>query len=158
MRGSGHLEEARRELLERSRLLQATLETLRDPIFVLDAEGAVVAWNESFADLAGWDPARQPAPTRDFLLSELSPTTRSLLAPLDLANPATHRSLTARVSHDGHDYEISRGEMSDGGAVVRCVDVTEQLRDEAALRQGQKMEAIGQLTEAWPTISTTSCR
>ena len=146
VRGSGHLEAARREFLERSRLLQATLETLRDPIFVLDAEGAIVAWNESFADLAGWDPGRQPAPTRDFLLSERSPTTRSLLAPLDLGNPATHRSLTARVSHDGHDYEISRGEMSDGGAVVRCVDVTEQLRDEAALRQGQKMEAIGQLT------------
>jgi signal transduction histidine kinase len=36
--------------------------------------------------------------------------------------------------------------MEDGGAVVRCVDITEELRDEAALRQGQKMEAIGQLT------------
>ena len=36
--------------------------------------------------------------------------------------------------------------MSGGGAVVRCVDVTEKLRDEAALRQGQKMEATGQLT------------
>ena len=36
--------------------------------------------------------------------------------------------------------------MSGGGAVVRCVDVTEKLRDEAALRQGQKMEAVGQLT------------
>jgi CheY-like chemotaxis protein len=30
--------------------------------------------------------------------------------------------------------------------VIRCVDVTDKLRDEAALRQGQKMEAIGQLT------------
>jgi CheY-like chemotaxis protein len=36
--------------------------------------------------------------------------------------------------------------MSGGGAVVRCVDITEKLRDEAALRQGQKMEATGQLT------------
>ena len=36
--------------------------------------------------------------------------------------------------------------MSGGGAVVRCVDVTEKLRDDAALRQGQKMEAVGQLT------------
>ena len=39
-----------------------------------------------------------------------------------------------------------RGEMSSGGAVVRCIDITEKLRDEAALRQGQKMEATGQLT------------
>ncbi len=30
--------------------------------------------------------------------------------------------------------------------MVRCVDVTEKLRDDAALRQGQKMEAVGQLT------------
>jgi signal transduction histidine kinase/CheY-like chemotaxis protein/CHASE3 domain sensor protein len=146
VRGSGRLEEARRELLERSRLLQATLETLRDPILVLDAQGSVVAWNESFADLAGWDPGRQPAPTRDFLLSERSPATRTLFAPLGLGKPAEQRSLTVRVSHDGRDYEVSRGEMSDGGSVVRCVDITEELRDEAALRQGQKMEAIGQLT------------
>jgi PAS domain S-box-containing protein len=146
VRGSGRLDEARRELLERSRLLQATLETLRDPIFVLDAQGAVVAWNESFADLAGWDPGRQPAPTRDFLLSERSPATRALFASLELGKTAKNRSVTARVSHDGRDYEVSRGEMSDGGSVVRCVDITEELRDEAALRQGQKMEAIGQLT------------
>jgi len=29
---------------------------------------------------------------------------------------------------------------------VRCIDITEKLRDEAALQQGQKMEATGQLT------------
>ena len=34
----------------------------------------------------------------------------------------------------------------DGGSVIRCVDVTDKLRDEAALRQGQKMEAVVQLT------------
>ncbi len=146
VRGSGRLEQTRSQLLERSRLLQATLETLHDPIFVLDAQGAVVAWNESFADLAGWDPGRQPAPTRDFLLSERSPVTRTLFAPLKLGEAARERSMTARVAHDGREYEVSRGEMSDGGAVVRCVDITEELRDEAALRQGQKMEAIGQLT------------
>ena len=54
--------------------------------------------------------------------------------------------MTARASHDGRDYEVSRGEMSGGGSVVRCVDITEKLRDEMALRQGQKMEATGQLT------------
>jgi signal transduction histidine kinase/DNA-binding response OmpR family regulator/CHASE3 domain sensor protein len=146
VRQSIRLEETQRQLLQRSHLLQSTLETLLDPIVVLDAAGAVVAWNESFAHLAGWEPGHQPAPTRDFLLSERSPATRSLLSPLKLGEPARDRTMTARISYDGRDYEVSRGEMEDGGAVVRCVDITEELRDEAALRQGQKMEAIGQLT------------
>jgi PAS domain S-box-containing protein len=146
VRQSSRLEETRRQLLERSQLLQSTLETLRDPIVVLDAVGAVVAWNESFAHLAGWEPGHQPAPTRDFLLSERSPATRTLLSQLKLGEPSKDRTMTARVAYDGRDYEVSRGEMEDGGAVVRCSDITEELRDEAALRQGQKMEAIGQLT------------
>ncbi len=146
VRGAERLEEIQLRLSARSQLLQATLETLRDPIFVLDARGGVAAWNESFAELAGWDPARQPVPTLDHLLSERSPATRTLLEPLKLGAESADRSLTVRASHDGREYEVSRGEMSGGGAVVRCVDVSEKLRDEAALRQGQKMEAIGQLT------------
>jgi PAS domain S-box-containing protein len=146
VRGAGRLEDAQRELRARSRLLQATLESLQDPIFVIDAEGRVVAWNEPFVRLAGWDPARHAALTRDQLLSDRSPAMRALLEPLKLDAAASERSMTARVSHDGRDYEVSRGEMSGGGSVVRCVDITEKLRDEMALRQGQKMEATGQLT------------
>src|ERR1700736_722032 len=56
VRQSSRLEETQRQLLDRSHLLQSTLETLQDPIVVLDAQGAVVAWNESFAHLAGWEP------------------------------------------------------------------------------------------------------
>jgi len=146
VRGAGRLEDAQRQLSARSQLLQATLETLQDPIFVLDAEGVVVAWNGSFVRLSGWDPSKQPLPTRDRLLSGQWPTMRALLAPLKLEQGAVGGSLAARVAHDGQEYEVSRGDMPDGGAVIRCVDVTEKLRDEAALRQGQKMEAVGQLT------------
>ena len=52
VRGGVQLETAQAELSARTRLLQTTLETLNDPIFVLDAEGRVVAWNEAFASLA----------------------------------------------------------------------------------------------------------
>jgi signal transduction histidine kinase/DNA-binding response OmpR family regulator len=145
VRGAGRLERTQLDLAARSRLLQTTLESLQDPIFVVDAGGVVVAWNEAFARLAQWDAARQAPPTRDHLLSERSPATRALLLPLDFG-AATSGSSVVRVSHDGRDYEVYRGAMSGGGAVVRCVDITEKLRDEAALRQGQKMEATGQLT------------
>ena len=144
--GAGRLERSQHALAGRSRLLQATLESLRDPIFVIDGERSVVAWNEAFARLAQWEPGKQAPPTLDQLLSERSPATRALLLPLDLGATPSPGSAVVRVSHDGREYEIYRGEMSGGGAVVRCVDITEKLRDEAALRQGQKMEATGQLT------------
>ena len=146
VRGAGQLERSQSALAGRSRLLQATLESLRDPIFVIDGERTVVAWNEAFAKLAQWEPGKQAPPTLDQLLSERSPATRALLLPLDLgATPSKGRAVM-RVAHDGRDYEIYHGEMVGGGAVVRCVDITEKLHDEAALRQGQKMEATGQLT------------
>jgi PAS domain S-box-containing protein len=146
MRGTRHLENVQRELADRSHLLQATLESLQDPIFVIDAEGRVVAWNVAFVRLSGWDPVKHAALTRDQLLSGRSPSMRALLEPLKLDAEVSDRSAMARVSYDGRDYEVSRGEMSGGGSVVRCVDITEKLRDETALRQGQKMEATGQLT------------
>ncbi len=145
VRGAGRLEHTQLELAARSRLLQTTLESLQDPIFVIDGEGIVVAWNEAFARLAQWDPGKQAPPTRDHLLSERSPATRALLLPLDLG-ASTPGPSVVRVSYDGRDFEVYRGAMSGGGAVVRCVDITEKLRNEAALRQGQKMEATGQLT------------
>jgi len=146
VRGAGRLEDAQRELGARTRLLQATLESLQDPIFVIDAEGKVVAWNEPFVRLSGWDPAKHAMLTRDQLLSGRVPAMRALFEPLKLGDGEAGRSMTVRVSHEGRDYEVSRGEMTVGGAVVRCVDITDKLRDEMALRQGQKMEATGQLT------------
>lgn len=144
--GAGRLERSQHALAGRSRLLQATLESLRDPIFVIDGEHSVVAWNEAFARLAQWEPGKQAPPTLAQLLSDRSLATRALLLPLDLGATPSTAPAVVRVSHDGREYEIYRGEMSGGGAVVRCVDITEKLRDEAALRQGQKMEATGQLT------------
>ena len=146
VRSASRLERSQLELAGRSRLLQATLESLRDPIFVIDDERTVVAWNEAFAKLALWEPGKQAPPTLDQLLSDRSPATRALLLPLDLGAMSPKGSAVVRVAHDGRDYEIYRGEMSGGGAVVRCIDITEKLHDEAALRQGQKMEATGQLT------------
>jgi PAS domain S-box-containing protein len=146
VRGGSRLEAAQQQLTARTQLLQTTLETLQDPIFVIDSLGNVVAWNGAFSRLAGWDPAREPVLGREQLVSERYPATRALLQPLRLGDPKREPQLTARVSYEGLDYEVSRGEMSGGGAVVRFVDVTEKLRDEAALRQGQKMEAVGQLT------------
>jgi PAS domain S-box-containing protein len=146
VRAAARLENVQRELAARTHLLQATLESLHEPIFVIDEAGKVAAWNEAFERLAGWEPTKHATLTREQLLSERFPAMRALLQALKLDSQASERSITVRASFDGRDYDVSRGEMSGGGSVVRCVDVTERLRDETALRQGQKMEATGQLT------------
>lgn len=145
VRGAERLERTQHDLAARTRLLQATLESLQDPIIVIDEQGLVVAWNALFAQFIGWDPAKQSPPSRDQLLSEQFPSTRALLQPLKLGAGDAGPTV-ARVSHDGREYEVYRGQMPGGGAVVCFVDITDKLRDEAALRQGQKMEATGQLT------------
>ena len=151
LRGANYLQQVQRALADRTHLLQATLESLQDPLFVIDAGGRVAAWNEPFVRLSGWDPTKHPELTRAQLLSERMPAMRAILEPLKLDSSAATAgvaggTMMARMSYDGRDYEVSRGQMSGGGWVVRCVDITERLRDETALRQGQKMEATGQLT------------
>ena len=67
--------------------------------------------------------------------------------PLKLeAEAPTDRGPLARLPTTVESTRSRAGAMTDGGAVVRFVDITEKLRDEMALRQGQKMEATGQLT------------
>jgi PAS domain S-box-containing protein len=144
--GTGRLESVQRDLGRQARLLKTTLETLHDPIVVIDGGGIVVAWNEAFARLIGWNPAEQRVMTRALLLSDQFPKARTLLEPLKLGSVVADRQSTARVSVPGHEYEIFAGVMADGGLVIRCVDITDKLRVEAELRQGQKMEATGQLT------------
>ena len=146
VRSASRLEEAQRELGDRSRLLQMTLESLQDPIFVIDADGKVVAWNEPFLRFSGWDPAKQPALTRDQLLSDRLPAMRALLEPLKLDVEAPGGSLTVRAAMTAATMRCRAARCRVADAVVRFVDITEKLRDEMALRQGQKMEATGQLT------------
>ena len=92
------------------------------PIFVIDAEGMVVAWNDPFARLAAWEPAKNGTLTRDQLLSDRSPATRALLEPLKLEAEAPDRLLAARVSLRGQGLRgLTRRDVGwrSGGALRR---------------------------------------
>ena len=107
----------------------------------------MAAWNEAFVRLVAWDPQRDPPPTLEQLQSERFPATRALLEPLQLGQAHAQAQATARIPYDGREYEVSRGEMAGGG----CWNALRRRHREAArrdrvVRQGQKMEAIGQLT------------
>src|SRR5258708_26375510 len=109
VRSASRLEDTQRELGDRSRLLQTTLESLQDPIFVIDPQGKVVAWNEPFVRFSGWDPAKQSALTRDHLLSDRLPAVRALLQPLQPGPEGPGRSQTVRAAHDRRAFQVSRG-------------------------------------------------
>ena len=142
--GSRQYRRAQRELRWHSARLQATLETLRDPIAVFDPGGRLTTWNAAFERLTGWN-ARELHPlTQELLLGEGFARNRALFRTLESGSSDAH--VTSRVTSDGRDYEVFLDRMDDGNVVFRCVDITDSLRAELALRQGQKMEAVGQLT------------
>ena len=148
LRGVRQLAAIERQLAARSQLLQSTLENLQDAIVVLDGDGAVVAWNETFANLIGWRTSETTALAREDLLSDRYPVARTLLSSLLARDQAalTPGTMDERVSHDGREYEIGLGRMPAGELVITLLDITDKLRDEETLRHAQKMEAIGQLT------------
>ncbi|BAQ47628.1 MULTISPECIES: CHASE3 domain-containing protein [Methylobacterium] len=51
-----------------------------------------------------------------------------------------------RENADGHNLEIRRTPMPDGGFVLTISDMTKRAQAEGVLREAQKMQAIGQLT------------
>jgi signal transduction histidine kinase/DNA-binding response OmpR family regulator len=148
LRGVRRLSAIERQLAARSQLLQSTLENLQDAIVVLDAAGAVVAWNQAFARLIGWTTSDRAFLTRADLLSEKYPAARALLGRILSRDQATLALGTTdqRVVHEGRDYEIGLGRMPAGELVITFLDVTDKIRSDEVLRHAQKMEAIGQLT------------
>jgi PAS domain S-box-containing protein len=148
LRGVRRLAAIERQLAARSQLLQSTLENLQDAIVVLDAEGAVVAWNQTFARLIGWTTSDHAFLTRADLVSDRYPAGRALLGRVLSREQATLApgTMEQRVTHDGREYEIGLGRMPAGELVITFLDVTDKIRSDEVLRHAQKMEAIGQLT------------
>ncbi len=147
LRGVRRLSDIELQLAARSMLLQSTLENLQDAIVVLDPDGAVAAWNETFARLVGWTPAERLL-TRADLLSDRYPAGRKLLGGL-LAKPQdTLESGTQgeRVEFEGRIYDIGLGQMPGRELVITLLDVTDKIHADDILHHAQKMEAIGQLT------------
>ncbi|GGF29263.1 hypothetical protein GCM10011611_39120 [Aliidongia dinghuensis] len=133
--------------------LQSSLDSLSQGIAVFDPDRRLVHWNDRFVQLLDLPPSLQVHGTgyltlghylaggsRPPFLETEEQIARGEAGRWQQAPAVYERTLGPRT------FEIRRTPMPDGGFVVTCTDLTERVTGERALREAQKMQAIGQLT------------
>jgi signal transduction histidine kinase/CheY-like chemotaxis protein len=148
-RGVGRLQQAEQGVRQQAGLLQATLDNVREGVAAFDGEGRLMAANRWFFKLLGFPKefAEIGHPLSAFTAFEADRKQRVFNEASQQGSDAPLDSgLVKHIAVDKRDLEIYQNAMPQGGFIVACRDVTQRLRSEAALRQSQKMESIGQLT------------
>lgn len=118
----------RREAEEKTALLEATLQNMRQGISLSDASGRLRMWNPQFVDLLGvpGTTVREDVPIAD-VLAHTRPA-------LDLGDT----QLAEYRRGDGMVVEVAQNPMPDGGRVVTYTDITDLKRREAALEDARR--------------------
>ena len=120
--------------------LAGTVANLRDGIAVFDRAGALVVWNGRFFDITGL-----PA-----TLGRVGAQWTGFVAEASGWSGAPLGSAGSFGSHEVHltnrVVELWQSSMPDGGHALLAVDITRRTRAEAAAREANRMEALGQLT------------
>lgn len=121
--------EGRRVLWEKTMLLQATLDNTNAGIAAVDADGALVSWNDKFVELL----MKLSMPDH----SEVASAAEALelrAGPLVEWMPMFARSWEEFEVSSEQILSISRNDTPDGGAVIVCHDITQHKLAERALR------------------------
>ena len=118
----------RREAEEKTALLEATLQNMRQGISLSDGEGRLRMSNPQFADLLGVprERAGEGVPMREVL---------------GAARPPLELGEVQRLEYrrgDGVSVEVAQNAMPNGGRVVTYTDITDLKRREAALEAARR--------------------
>jgi signal transduction histidine kinase/ActR/RegA family two-component response regulator len=118
----------RREAEEKTALLEATLQNMRQGISLSDANGRLRMWNPQFVELLGVSGTAvgEGVPIREVLSGARPPLN------LDGTQRAEYRR------DDGGVVEVAQNAMPDGGRVVTYTDITDLKRREAALEAARR--------------------
>lgn len=141
------------EMREKSRLLQATFDSIGEGISVFDKDLCLVAWNDKFRELLDLPKAMFERGTtyKDILQYQASHAEFGA----DDCRDEIARRLTETLKRNPQHYvrqrpngryvEVRRNPIPDGGFVTTYADVTDAKTTQAGLIRAQKMEAIGHL-------------
>jgi len=128
-----------------ARVLQATLDNIRDGILVFDEEQKVAAFNEIFFRLMDFPTSLAAMGTA---LKAFNDVDEKLARETLAALPESTQGAQDYARHKRKDRELDvyKADIPKEGFLVAAADVTERVRAESSLRNAQKMESIGQLT------------
>jgi len=129
-------------------VLLATLNSVREGVAAFDVNRRLLAWNQTFSRMLklpkGTLRLGEPLPANGTPeVERFSEHYETLDAEVKRAGRAV---LMECKEPDGRSIEIFHNPAQDGGSVTTFLDRTEQRQTEEALRQTQKLEALGQMT------------
>ncbi|SOC15295.1 ATP-binding protein [Rhodobacter maris] len=152
---SAQVEKLDRELAERSNLLLATFETMKDGFSVFDRDRRLVAFNPQYLRLHGFSEAEVSGELAIETINRLlAARGAEAFGPdgtaLDLDSLSHSRlTLSERIElrfPSGRVLELRSNPIPQGGFATIHMDVTEARATQSQLLHAQKLETVGQLT------------